>query len=180
MSDVFLSISNWIQAHQPLVVAVGVPFLTALAAGTVSFFTTRMNLRAQELDRELQKKLWVLEDHKKELLRLSEFFEEFLVITLKLGSREVNKSRERKKYNEYEQSQFERMHELVGKSQFITNLRDPEMPKAVKAMWHELELLGAKQSGEEVEPVPPHERLAAVSQRIVHRLRDQLYQEAVQ
>ena len=47
-------INQWIADHQSLVVAVGVPALTAIAAGAVSWITTRANLAASRRARLLE------------------------------------------------------------------------------------------------------------------------------
>ena len=45
----------WISEHQALVVAVGLPLLTALASAIVAFLTNKANLKSQNRDRDLQR-----------------------------------------------------------------------------------------------------------------------------
>ena len=54
----------WIAGHQAVVVAVGLPILTALASGIVAFITTKANLKSQERDRALQRQIRRFDDKK--------------------------------------------------------------------------------------------------------------------
>ena len=54
MSEFFNAINSWIANHQALVVAVGIPILTALTASLVSYLTSVATLEARKRDREQQ------------------------------------------------------------------------------------------------------------------------------
>ena len=55
------TIDKWIASHQALIVAVGVPSLTAVAAGLVAWLTNRANLAASQRQRLLEKELKLAE-----------------------------------------------------------------------------------------------------------------------
>jgi hypothetical protein len=67
VSDLSLDINAWILSHQALVVAVGIPLLTTLVAGIISWLTNRANLAAQTRSRELQR-----------MIKLADFRQEWI------------------------------------------------------------------------------------------------------
>ncbi|MDU8910842.1 hypothetical protein [Aestuariicoccus sp. MJ-SS9] len=69
--------NSFLSDNQALTVAVGIPILTAIAAGIVSLITTIWNLKAQRLDREQQRKLWIANSEKENLRELREIMAKF-------------------------------------------------------------------------------------------------------
>lgn len=55
MSAFLVEWNKWIIEHQALVVAVGLPLLTALASAIVAVLTNKANLKSQDRDRALQR-----------------------------------------------------------------------------------------------------------------------------
>lgn len=66
----FETVDAWIATHQALVVAVGLPVLTAIASGIVAFITTKASLKSQEKDRVLQRQVRLFDDQKKKIEQL--------------------------------------------------------------------------------------------------------------
>jgi hypothetical protein len=62
--------NDWVVAHQALIVAVGIPLLTALAAAIVSYFTNRANLNSQAADRALQARVKLFDERTNRIDRL--------------------------------------------------------------------------------------------------------------
>lgn len=61
MSSFFDASNVWIQEHQALVVAVGIPILTTVVAGLLSLITNRSTLSAQKRQRFLEKEIKMAE-----------------------------------------------------------------------------------------------------------------------
>lgn len=68
--SVFDSADAWVASHQALVVAVGIPLLTALAAAIVSYFTNRANLKSHAADRALQARIRLFDERSNRIDRL--------------------------------------------------------------------------------------------------------------
>ncbi|WP_171173028.1 hypothetical protein [Ruegeria sp. HKCCD8929] len=177
---------NWVAAanlfiseNKALVVAVGVPVLTAIAAGIVSFVTTTMNLKAQKLDRALQKKLWVLEAKKRELSDFKSLLAQFeatafqMSIDLKTGLSSGTAGRIPK---EDASSAIFQLIRLMAEINLVTTFEDPEGNELEQAMNAEF---ASVVNGVPVDGVLPERRFAAVSARIVARLEGQLYREGI-
>lgn len=69
-AGIFENLNTWIGSHQALVVAVGVPILTAISAGAVSYFLNRANLKSQQQDRELQSRMRIFDARLQQLEKL--------------------------------------------------------------------------------------------------------------
>ena len=61
---ILADLNAWIINHQALVVAVGLPVLTALASGIVAFITNAANLKSNEKDRAQQRQVRIFDDRK--------------------------------------------------------------------------------------------------------------------
>jgi hypothetical protein len=92
--NVFDIINSWIDGHLPLVVSVGVPVLTAIAAGMVSFLTTRANNKAHERQRKLTHQL-KLADFRQAWI--NDMREDVALYTARTWSADLNEGLEAKK-----------------------------------------------------------------------------------
>jgi hypothetical protein len=174
------TLNAFIASHQALVVALGVPLVTALAAAIVSLITTRMNLRAQALDRALQKKMWVLDNKKRDLEQLRSHLAEFSSLTfgmsLDLNNPDTHGGAD-KIAKEIVSENYSRIVELIANTNLVTGFHCDEIEKVTPAMWYELEVLGDQKPQEQWKP---DDRFAAVCRRVIWRLEQQLYEEAPQ
>jgi hypothetical protein len=83
--SVLETVDTWIAGHQALVVAVGLPVLTAIASGIVAFITTKASLRSQEKDRALQRQVRLFDDKKATIEQLRSAVRRYQSTTFMLG-----------------------------------------------------------------------------------------------
>ncbi len=179
MSGFLGDVSNWIQDHQALVVAVGIPILTAIAAGIVALSTTRMNFAANASDRELQKRIWVLDQKKMELEKLRKLCVEFSTLTFAMkvdvenpfthgGANQISANAAHEN--------TERLIALISEANLLIVFADEEAEKLSPAMWYEFESIKPHQ---DLDTRQPEDRFAAVSKRYIHRAQKRLFEEAL-
>lgn len=183
MSSFLSELSTWIQTHQPLVVAVGVPILTAISAGFVSVFVTRMNLITQRSEQELQKRIWVLDQERKNLEQLKELFIEFSTVTFTMHMQAKNPYVDGESDKIKKSDAIVRYNQIIGlicRSNLMAGFDDFELEKIEGAMWYELTHGFEKVDENEVDMRAADERFAAVSRRVIARLQQKLYEKAAQ
>ena len=172
MSDILLEINEWIGKHQALVVASGVPILTAVAAGIVTVITTRMNLKAQRLDRELRQKMKRIELEQMKIDQLRAALTEFESVTSRLGF-DVRQGLSAGQVNaipkEIANAAIFQLIDLVAKIAFIVGPKDPDS----EALSEALELsLRSVYDPSELKKADIDQKLIIVGKRIIARLED--------
>ena len=90
MGDIFTSVNNWIEHHQALVVAVGIPLVTGLVTAFISYRTGLSIAAAQRKDRLLQRSTKIAEFRKDWIEGLREDFAQVIAVS---GARFVSKEK---------------------------------------------------------------------------------------
>ncbi|QCO56194.1 hypothetical protein EOK75_10925 [Pseudorhodobacter turbinis] len=163
----------WIANHQALVVAVGIPILTALVTVIIAYFTNKANLRAQTRNRELQKQTRLFDSREKKISELREAFTKLEAISFFMSfdmSQGVSSS-EIGKISCEQMNQFVRAFtEIVPKIQLLLPQADPDYTALSEAMWRDLK----KQASGVTEPNDATlEPFVTVAGRVLSRLEEQ-------
>lgn len=127
----FLSLWNqWITDHQALVVAVGLPILTALASAIVAFLTNKASLKSQNRDRAFQREAKIFDYEMSKIAQLRTAAQRYETTEFLLGL-DLNSGRLGQEVKTIPRDRANKMiDDLVALMIEISLLVDPADPEA--------------------------------------------------
>jgi len=177
MDELLTELNSWVASHQSILAVVGIPLLVALSTCVVALQTTRMGLKANQLDRQLQARIWDLEHRKQRLLELRKLLSDFSATTFEadfdmgqgLSSGNPNRVLKDKAIDT-----TNKLILLLSEANLMLGFDDEEYKDLSEAMWFEIKLLSVSMNQEkrslELKKRKPDERFASISARVMKRL----------
>ncbi|MBL4918317.1 hypothetical protein [Szabonella alba] len=171
MSDFWSTANSWVVEHQAIVVAVGLPVLTAIASGVVAYFTNRANLQSQARSRELQRQIRIFDDKKVKIEQFRSAVRRYAAIQLQLSADltfGLSSGHKDQITRESAKVALEQLISLRLEILLLINSSDPEAGKLDSALDLKVEALSKKENSAEFASIDDH--FFQICQRVIARM----------